>query len=229
MEFHIVTPTPALQESLDFYHSLGFKTLHRENSAWVSDGQILIEINPERKTRAGVKLYRESWDDVVCELKSLSEVQENENPLVVGDPSGVCLYLETGAPPDFDLSQVQCENSLGNYAGLSLETPDFERSAKFWSALGLKQSCGAIEQGWVVYSKPDGLGVSLMKYASCPHLYFNPSLTYFNGGKGLAVVERLREAGVKFAEEITHFNEEGVVDNVILRDPGGYGLFVFND
>ena len=229
MKFHIVTPTPALQDSLNFYQRLGFKTLKNEDSAWVSDGQVLIEINPDNKTRAGVKLYRDSWDDVVPGLEAVTSIQTNETNMVLGDPSGVCLYLETGPGPDFELSEAKSEETLGNYAGLSLETPDFDRSAEFWSALGLKQTCGALEQGWVVYSEPDGLGVSLMKFASCPHLFFNPSLTYFNGGNGLPVIERLRANGVEFAEEVTHFNKEGLVDNAILRDPGGYGFFIFND
>ena len=63
----------------------------------------------------------------------------------------------------------------------------------------------------------------------CPHLFFNPSLTYFNGGQNLPVIKAIREAGIPIAEEITHFNEEGVVDNVVLRDPGGLGMFIFND
>ena len=64
---------------------------------------------------------------------------------------------------------------------------------------------------------------------ACPHLFFNPSLTYFNSGKNLEVVEKLRKADVPILEEITAFNPEGKVDNVILRDPGGFGFFVFND
>jgi hypothetical protein len=34
---------------------------------------------------------------------------------------------------------------------------------------------------------------------------------------------------IKVEEEITAFNPDGIIDNVILRDEGGYGFFVFND
>lgn len=71
--------------------------------------------------------------------------------------------------------------------------------------------------------------VSLMRPLNCPHLFFNPSLTYFNGGRNPEVIAAIRKAGVPISEEITHFNSRGEVDNVILRDPGGYGFFVFND
>jgi hypothetical protein len=54
-------------------------------------------------------------------------------------------------------------------------------------------------------------------------------MTYFNGGNNMAVIGKIRSARIPIAEEITHFNKEGIVDNIIIRDPGGYGFFVFND
>jgi hypothetical protein len=68
-----------------------------------------------------------------------------------------------------------------------------------------------------------------MKPLTCLHLFFNPSLTYFNGGNNLAVIENIRKLGIPITEEITHFNKDGIVDNIIIRDPGGFGFFVFND
>ena len=44
----------------------------------------------------------------------------------------------------------------------------------------------------------------------CPHLFFNPSLTYFNGKEGNPkVITAVRDAGIPITEEITHFNREG--------------------
>ena len=64
----------------------------------------------------------------------------------------------------------------------------------------------------------------------CPHLFFNPSLTYFNGKENNPkVIKRLRELKITITEEITHFNDKGIADNVIICDPGGYGFFIFND
>ena len=54
-------------------------------------------------------------------------------------------------------------------------------------------------------------------------------MTYFNGQKNLAIIEEIRELNIPIAEEITYFNSEGTVDNIIIRDPGGYGFFIFND
>ena len=68
-----------------------------------------------------------------------------------------------------------------------------------------------------------------MKTGSCPHLFFNPSLTYFNGAKNLSIIQQIKTLQIPITEEITHFNKEGIVDNIIIRDPGGLGFFLFSD
>ncbi len=68
-----------------------------------------------------------------------------------------------------------------------------------------------------------------MKPNACPHLFFNPSLTYFNGKNNIDIIAKIRALNISITEEITHFNKEGKVDNIIIRDPGGFGFFLFND
>ena len=83
--------------------------------------------------------------------------------------------------------------------------------------------------GAIMFGFLFGLNVSFMVPNVCPHLFFNPSFTYFNSGKNPEIIAKLREAKVPIKEEITLFNPNGEVDNVILQDPGGFGFFVFND
>lgn len=45
----------------------------------------------------------------------------------------------------------------------------------------------------------------------------------------LAIIQKIRDLQIPITEEITHFNKEGIVDNIIIRDPGGLGFFIFND
>ena len=217
-----------LQKSLSFYKKLDFTVLSESNPTLVSDGSVIIEINPDRFARAGVKLYRESWSDVIAALKERQTViLDRNNGYLLADPSGTWIYLEEGK---FEVDLENANNStLGNYAGVSLETVDIKGSIELWEALGFSHEMGSIEKGWVAYKNKDGMGVSFMKPNSCPHLFFNPSLTYFNGKQNLEIIEKIRNQAIPIAEEITHFNKEGIVDNIIIRDPGGYGFFIFND
>jgi len=45
----------------------------------------------------------------------------------------------------------------------------------------------------------------------------------------LQIISKLRKLKVPIAEEVVVFNPKGEVDNLVLRDPGGLGIFVFND
>lgn len=229
MKSIIHTPTNKLENSLDFYNRLNFKVISDEKPLLVTDGKAIIEINPERFARAGIKLYKDSWSNEVSNLKKLTAVTKFEQGYLLSDPSGVRIYLIEG---ELGVDYTRQENSfgiIGNFSGLSLETTDISKSVTVWEALGFSKSMGSIEQGWVAYTSQDGLTVNFMKPLSCPHLFFNPSMTYFNGGNNLEVIKKIRAANIPVTEEITYFNKEGIVDNIIIRDPGGYGFFIFND
>lgn len=223
------TPTNDLSQSLDFYKKLNFKILSAENPTLVTDGNAVIEINPDRFARAGVRFYKSDWTSTVEELKKMTTVLSIQNGYLLSDQSGVWIYLiESNSTVNFDLDEVD-NSTLGNFAGLSLETTDIQKSTELWEILDFSRTMGSVEQGLVGYKNADGLGVSFMHPNNCPHLFFNPSMTYFNGKNNLEIIAKIRKVGIPITEEITHFNKAGVVDNIIIRDPGGYGFFIFSD
>lgn len=229
MKSYIHTPTNNLQKSLDFYRKLQFEVISESSPTLVTDGKALIEINPDRYARAGVKMYSDTWSDVIQEAEKLTAVSVIEKGHLLSDPSGVWIYLIDGKPPHIFLPAETSFSGLGNYAGISLETTDFSRSLAFWKLLGFTNITGSAEQGWVSCTNEDMVSVSIMKPNACPHLFFNPSLTYFNGSKNLEIIDHIRELDIPITEEIASFNKEGIVDNIVIRDPGGYGFFLFSD
>lgn len=223
------TPTKNLDESIDFYGRLEFEMVSEKDPTVFTDGKALVEINPDRHARAGIKVYAEDWSEEVSAMKNAGEVLVIKDGFLFCDPNGVRVYLINGAPGYEYETKPESFGLTGNYAGLSIEAHDIEKTAKFWDAIGFENSGGDLAQGWATYSNGSTMDISLMKPLMCPHLFINPGMTYFNGGKNLTNIGKMREAGIEFAEEITHFNTDGVVDNVIIRDPGGYGFFIFND
>jgi hypothetical protein len=229
MQSLVHTPTNDIKNSLEFYQKLEFKVLKDKTRTLVTDGKAVIEINPDRFARAGVKLYKKSWSKEIALLKKLTTVHKTKEGFLLSDASNVWIYLQEG---ELKLKHKPTKTSfsvLGNYAGLSLESLDIERSVAVWKALGF-ETYGSPEQGWVACKNDDELVVNVMKPLMCPHLFFNPSLTYFNGKENNPkVIKKIRSLKISITEEITHFNDKGIVDNVIIRDPGGYGFFIFND
>ena len=229
MNSFFISPTPHLASSIDFYNRAGFKVDEKEGRALVTDGKAFIEINSERYIRAGLCLFRDSWDSIIGDFGPQTSFVETEHGYIVNDPSGTWVYLNHGSHRYNLTPEEDSFSILGGFAGMSLEVISIQGAIEFYEKLGFEKTYGSAEQGWVTLQNDDKLTISLMKPLVCPHLFFNPSLTYFNGGNNLEVIENIRKAGIPFTEEITHFNKEGKVDNVIIRDPGGFGFFIFND
>ncbi len=226
----IQTVTPKMEKSLTFYNQLNFEDISNEESTLVTDGKVIIEINPDRVARSGVKLYRPSWQKELVALKKQTAVHPIEDGYILAGPSGVWIYLlEKESGVNYQLKD-ESFGMTGNCAGVSLETMDIARSEELWKTLGFSITMGGADKGWVALQNSDGFGLSLMKPLMCPHLFFNPSLTYFNGKvNNPKVIKDIRATNIPITEEITVFNKEGVVDNIIIRDPGGFGFFIFND
>ena len=226
---HIHTPTNNPQQSKDFYQKLNYQLLSEGETILFSDGKIVIEINPDRFARAGLKLYKEDWTTEINALSQLTHITEIKEAYLLSDPNGVRVYLMNQTyKPTYSLPKA-IPTWTGKFAGLSIEATDLDRSSLFWEALGYSPSMGSAEQGWINFSNGSSIDVSLMKSLACPHLFFNPSMTYFNGKNNLKLIEKIKAIGIPITEEITAFNKEKIVDNIIIRDPGGYGFFIFND
>src|SRR5690606_30266980 len=136
MKSIIQTPTPNLKSSIEFYTRLGFIRLEDQSKVRFTDGMTLVEVNPERYARAGVRLLAESWYDAVTKIGKRFKVHELDNGYLLSDPSNVWVYLEeTDADIDFSLAEASF-SLLGNYAGLSFESADMARSSDLWTGLG---------------------------------------------------------------------------------------------
>ncbi len=226
MKVIIQTPTPDLQESIKFYTQLQFTQLGEK--PLFTDGKSIIEINENRFARPGIKLLSSSWKNVAEQLQSFTHVKKLDEGYLLGDGSGTWIYLiETSEFPEIP---ADCPTSLlGTNFGISIETIDIGFAQKIWNLLGFSTTQGSSEQGWISLSDDDGNSLSLMVPNCCPHLFLNPSISYFNGAGNPAIIEKIRATGISITEEITHFNKEGKVDNIILSDSGNIGFFIFND
>lgn len=229
MDGIVQTSTADLAKSLHFYRQLNYTIVQEENPALVTDGQVWIQINADRFARTGILLYRSNWEPLIDNLKKRTTLTAIESGYLVLSPSGTWVYLIQGNSPAVQNSATVSSSDLQNFAGVSLESIDIETSLDFWQLLGFSITMGGAEQSWISLKNTTGFTLSIMKPQVCPHLFYNPSLTYFNGKNNLEIIEHLRAKSIEFTQEISHFNTEGIVDNVIIRDPFGLGFFIFND
>lgn len=226
MNVVIQTPTPDLLKSKTFYIKMRFTQIGDSNT--FTDGKSIIEINAERFARPGIKLISSSWSAEIEVLKTLTKVIEIDNGYLLGDATGTWIYLieseEIRPIPE------NCSSSLfGNNQGISIECIDIEFVAKIWNTIGFKTVAGNAEQGWISLINAENVVINIMTPNCCPHLFLNPSISYFNGKNNEDIIDKIRSTGIEIKEEITHFNTENKVDNIIMSDPGNIGFFIFND
>ena len=227
MQLFYNTPTPNMNQSKNYFSKLNFELHHIGDTCYAYDQQLCIAIREDKKQRPGLCFIKNSWEKELDALRIFANVHSVGDAHYLAGPSGSWVQLREGQK--IDLPKRQKKSLLGNFAGLSLETMDMEASARIFACLGFEHSMGDIDKGWMSYSDQLGNTVSLMSPFACPHLFLNPSLTFFNGTENPKIIQAVRDLSIPILEEVTAFNKNGVVDNIILSEPGGYGFFVFND
>ncbi len=97
----------------------------------------------------------------------------------------------------------------------------------FWQELGFEGSYSP-NQSWIELNK-NGQQLSLQKAKLCPHVFHNPSVSFFNGQKNKKIIQKIKQVELPIEEEVLFSQQEEIAQNIILKDPGGIGFFIFND
>lgn len=205
MHLILESPAPNLEESLRFYRILNFQTA-AWNNGWLCQAKGLsVFLNPDPFSRPRIILLG-------APQKTLE-----------ASPSGTWVKQEKIHLKNPSTSQ----SILGNFHGVCLETLNLKASHRFWKSKGFQ---GTLAHGasWGTFSNKMNHSISLMQANSCPHLFTNPSLAFFNGKNNSAIIQQIKALQLPIRQEII-FEQETIADNIILNDPGGLGFFIFND
>lgn len=206
MRLIVESPAPNLEESLSYYKKIGFQCSAWKNVALCQTKTLTIFLNPDPYSRPCLNLFG-----------------AQEKTIEVS-PSGTWIKLEQ---ENSDVPHVYKEGLMGNYSSICIETPDLETSFNYWQSKGFM---GQLKQNanWCSLKNKNEDLISLLKTKSCPHLFTNPSLAFFNGSKNKTIIQQIKSLMIPIRQEVI-FGEETIADNIILNDPGGVGFFVFND
>lgn len=224
----IILESPLRKDSINFFRKLKFSVSQINNETYVSDRGVLIKLNPDEKSQPGIIVFSENIRNIIEKLSAITEVVPVEKGFEFIDPSGTRVTLiETGKKIE---AQENTVSSLaGKFAGVSLGLTSPAASIELWEIMDFKIVAGSLDHGWAVLVDSSASAVSILNINTCPHKFFNPSLSYFNGDNNMKIIEGIRKAGIDIEQEVTAFNDKGIVDNIILREPGGIGFFIFND
>ena len=181
-----------LNQSIVFYEKLGFKIQTLGTRIIALDAQSCIEINPERTARVCIQQHQSNWNKTLLNLKSHTPIIKTKKGYLITDHNGIWIKLivETW---DEKITSLNYKSLLGNYAGVCIETLEVSKSYEFWNLLSFSSKSKDFSKGWIEMKSEVGDSISLIKAQQCPHLFFNPSMTYFNGSHNLEIIESIKK------------------------------------
>lgn len=225
----LITNVENLEKSLQFYEDLGFSQIvDRNELIQITDGQILILLNPDKMNYTGLAYYS---DDIEKRVEKFEEAGiefdakiKKEGKLflaVLNEPNGLTFSLM-----NFDSNKIHKPKGkpitkCGMFGEISIETSDLNSSVAFYQKIGFE-----IEHrtdNFVTLN--DGLiCIGLYKKGVCNHLFRNLSITYFEPDMAERI-KNLKKEGKKFIQELPDI--DGIISDAILEAPEGTYLFLF--
>lgn len=223
---------PSAEESLAHYRRLKYHEKQLGDQEWLFfDRMSCFILSAQRDARHGLRIYADDPTALRQLLDQITTTYDKKDGFCCMDPSGVYQHTTNEQLPTVP-DQSAITNSLcGKNYGLGIESGRLAQSVEHYELLGYKAE-KALEENTMYYTMthPTGPPITLYRPTICPHAFYSPSYTFFNGKEGnKKVIANLREAGTQIRQEITWFNDAGDVDNIIISDPGGFHSFIFND
>lgn len=229
MKALIQIASPSMEATKTFYEKANFKSIPIAGGIYFYSNPMIVYLKDDPCSRAGLRLFNANWERFIVDNGLENQYTKTKNGYIILSPEGCPIYLDLTDELYINCPNEEATCNFGNYAGLSLESVHIHYSIEFWQNLGFKITMGDPSQGWVALKNEFGFTLSIMAYQACPHLFPIPSISFFNSGKNIPIIEKIKESNIDISEEITRFNKDGVVDNIIVKDPGGLGYFIFND
>ncbi|MCB9235622.1 MAG: VOC family protein [Bacteroidia bacterium] len=243
---HLTIGTANADESIAFYHQLGFELIGAGESPnpffLISDDGLLILLNQEGENYLALNYYSGEMEEKLAEIEQAGipviHKMEHEgmlNMAVIGSPEGLMIGLVNlepeghyipGSPRLIDLAQEDWQNPekypnkhLGIFGEISLPTTDLQTSLNFWETLGFKTT-GVYNDPYpwaIVY---DGINVIGLHQAASMK---SPAITYFSPNQP-ENVKALIELGLDLKVAMGKSPESG---NAVLTTPEGQRFFLF--
>lgn len=206
-----------------FCRTLGFTAVSVDDTAaLMTDGNYFFDIRHAEKPATTLSYCVSDISDAIhmAENLEIAIIEKSKHHAILKEPNGLLILLIS--PEILSLSEFPKNPSslCGTLYEISLETADTERSISWWQNVGFKVLTR--QKTWCTLD--DGkIKIGLYEKGSCPHVFRNPSLAYFESDMAERIA-RLKEKGMTFAQEE---EEVGMKGHAVAESPDGQYFFLF--
>ncbi|MBI3579604.1 MAG: VOC family protein [Ignavibacteriales bacterium] len=223
-----------LKETLPFYLTLGFQIVGQDVVpypwAQLTDGFILITLGQDTGEASGLAFFASDMEQRAERLKK-DDIKVEKTKMKIGDWYQTVVY----DPDNFPIHLIGYDaaklpklpgkpiSKCGQFAEISIEVSDLQKSLAFWNQLGFSPEAGGTSKWCSTNNGVFQLG--LYEKGSAPHGFHNPCITYFEPDMAQRLAGLSKE-GIKYIFEFPP-NKEGLLESAIAEAPDGQYFFLF--
>lgn len=216
----IAVGVPNLDESANFYKTLGFEKLAENDVPWpwqqLTDGQNLLLLNQDGNQYIGLNYFSPNVPELVAQLEAMGvvflqkvEVDGRLQTAVFSDSDGLMVGLINQNPNGIQLPDGEPITHCGKFGEFALGVADFQKASNFWQQFGFEQLYASSEPyPWGIFSD----GMIVVGFHQTDE-FGGPCMTFFAADMPRRIA-MLESKGVSIAEGV-------------LQAPGGETLFLF--
>lgn len=219
-------PTFSRGKTPRLFKNLGFVPAGKDllGQSLITDGNVWVRLDEESEYGPGLLYFAETVTPLPLG-ESVSEEVESEWAMEWKSPEGVSLTILQTPHDEMPDNTSSSLSPFGTFYEVSLMTTDFDASVVWWQKAGFFITHGNPATDNFITLSDDMIRVGLYRPGSCPHIFNNPAVTYFDGEMAEKIVAA-KEIGISFAQEITH--KEGVISDGIVETEEGWHVFLFS-
>lgn len=214
------TNTAAARQFLDM---LGFTVMASDDpSTLLTDGNLYFDL---RRAKKNATMLSYCVNDIANAVEmahnlEIDIAEQSPHHAILREPNGLMILLAGPEVVSLNVREIAPPSIAGTLDELSLETDNMERSILWWQNVGFKVLTR--QQTWCTLD--DGnIKIGLYDKGICPHVFRNPSLTYFESDMAERIA-RLKKRGMTFAQEE---KEIGMKGHAVAESPDGQYIFLF--
>ena len=235
---HIQTYVKDYKKAWEYYKQFDFQKVHQSifGNYWfvdLTDGNIHLILSDNPLNTTGLCYFSTDIIPILKKIESLkiniNQKYEDNGKLAsfwFNDPNGVVIQIVDWDVTEYHKNQGVAVTKFGKFQELSIETTKFEETKAFWEQLGFGEDYPFLDKKPRWGGMTDGLiNIGLYELGACPHVFGTPAITYFEAKDMPERIQRLKNEGITFIQEMKEGDFESA--HAILKTPDNQLFFLF--
>ncbi|MCT4636627.1 MAG: hypothetical protein N4A72_02870 [Bacteroidales bacterium] len=222
-------PVRDISLNIEILKVLGFRLIDNDKNL-MSNGQVILRLSHRAFFEKGFFICTDDFENQIARIEKaglhLNCKYYTKKEFVEGcllDPNKVFFGVKK-MDKQYKLDGP-VDKTIGTFAGLGIETLDFERTSDFWEKIGLVFDKNNSKIGHFHKLHMNGFSIVLYRKGYIDHLFHNPAIM-FKDSRMDTIIDKLKDKGILFRYE-TEINADHT--GAIIELDSGIHIFLHKE